>query len=83
MPVAAPLSAGKKYAMANNTEENSAEFKRGWNTALLAARGWHEAQAKQAIVQAKRSRFPKNLERESEIHLRSAEMMITLSPDDV
>ena len=46
-------------------------------------RYWHEAQAKQAIVQSKRTRFPKNLEREAEVHLRSAERIAALSPDDV
>jgi hypothetical protein len=69
--------------MAKATVENSAEFRRGWDAALLAARDWHEAKAKQALVQARRSRFPKNLERESEVHKHSAEMIITISPDDV
>lgn len=59
------------------------EFRRGWNAAIRAARDWHEGQAKQALVLARRSRFPKNLERESEVHKRSAEMMVTLSPEDV
>jgi hypothetical protein len=35
------------------------------------------------MVQARRSRFPKALEREAEFHTRSAEMMMTISPDDV
>ena len=61
----------------------TAEYQRGWNAALLAARYWHEAQAKQAMVQSRRSRFPKNLEREAEVHKKSAELIITLSPDDV
>jgi hypothetical protein len=65
------------------TTETSAEFQRGWDAAILAARDWHEAKAKQAMVQARRSRFPKNLEREAEVHMRSAEMMTTLSPNDV
>jgi hypothetical protein len=69
--------------MARVTEDNSAEFRRGWEAALLAARDWHEAKAKQALVQARRSRFPKTLEREAEVHKHSAEMMTTLSPDDV
>lgn len=64
-------------------DENSAEFQRGWDAALLAARAWHEAQAKQALVQARRSRFPKALERAAEVHRHSAEMIVTLSPDDV
>jgi hypothetical protein len=61
----------------------SSEFQRGWKAALLAARDWHDSQAKKAMVQAKRSRFPKNLEREAEVHQRSAEAIVTLSPDDV
>jgi hypothetical protein len=65
-----------------NTEITS-EFHRGWLAAILAAREWHEAQAKKIMVQAKRSRFPKNLEREAEVHQRSAELIIALSPDDV
>ena len=69
--------------MVKATEDNGAEFQRGWEAALLAARSWHEAQAKQALVQSRRTRFPKNLEREAEVHKRSAEMITTLSPDDV
>jgi hypothetical protein len=61
----------------------TAEFQRGWEAALVAARDWHESQAKKAIVQAKRSRFPKNLEREAEVHQKSAELIVTLSPEDV
>jgi hypothetical protein len=59
------------------------EFRRGWDAAILSVRQWHEAQAKKAMVQARRSRFPKNLEREAEVHQRSAELIGTLSPDDV
>ena len=59
------------------------EFQRGWNAALLAVRAWHEAKAKQAMVQARRSRFPKTLEREAKFHRHSAELIGTLSPDDV
>jgi len=58
-------------------------YRLGWEAALLAVRQWHEAQAKRAMVQARRSRFPKNFEREAEVHLRSAEVIVTLSPDDV
>jgi hypothetical protein len=58
-------------------------FRRGWNAAILAVRRWHEAQASKVMVQAKRSQFPKNLEREAEVHKRSAELVGTLSPDDV
>ena len=63
--------------------EITPEFQRGWDEALLAARHWHESQAKKAMVEARRSRFPKNLEREAEVHQRSAEIIATLSPDDV
>jgi hypothetical protein len=59
------------------------EFQRGWAAALLAARDWHESQARKALVQARRSRFPKNLEREAEVHQKSSELIVTLSPDDV
>ena len=58
------------------------EFQLGWDAALLAAQRWHEAQAKKTLIQAKRSRFPKNLEREAEVHQKSAEMIVLLSPDD-
>ncbi len=66
----------------SNTEI-TLEFKRGWDAALLAVRRWHEAQASKTMIQARRSRFPKNLEREAEVHQRSAELIGTLSPDDV
>jgi hypothetical protein len=69
--------------MATPPDNNNAEFLRGWNAAIAAARGWHEARAKQAMVQSRRTRFPKNLEREAEVHRHCAEMMPTLSPDDV
>jgi hypothetical protein len=69
--------------MATVKDQNSTEFHSGWNAALLAARDWHEAKARQAMVQSRRTRFPKNLEREAEVHKRSAEMIMTLSPDDV
>ena len=59
------------------------EFQRGWDAALFAARQWHEDQAKKTLIQARRSRFPKNLEREAEVHSKSAVMLGTLSPDDV
>ena len=62
--------------------EITPEFQRGWAAAILVARQWHEARAKQSLVQARRSRFPKNLEREAEVHQRSAELLATLSPDD-
>jgi hypothetical protein len=59
------------------------EFQRGWDAALAAARDWHESKAKQALVLSRRSRFPKNLEREAEVHTASAQIIQTLSPDDV
>ena len=69
--------------MTDPSTEITSEFQRGWDAALLAARSWHESQAKKALVLARRSRFPKNFEREAEVHQRSAEMITTLSPDDV
>ena len=69
--------------MASTMDQNNAEFQRGWDAAILAARSWHEAKAGQAMVQSRRTRFPKALEREAEFHKHSAEMMMTLSPDDV
>lgn len=62
--------------------EITPEFQRGWDAALLAVRYWHESRAKKTLIQAKRNRFPKSLEREAEVHQRSAEMIATLSPDD-
>lgn len=66
------------------TDQNTTDcdFQRGWDAAIRAVRFWYEAQAKQAMVQLRRSRFPKNLEREAEIHTRCAEQVATLSPDD-
>lgn len=63
--------------------EITPEFQRGWAAALIAVRAWHESQAKKTLIQARRSRFPKNLEREAEVHQRSAEMIGVLSPHDV
>jgi hypothetical protein len=59
------------------------EFQRGWDAAILAVRQWHESQAKKTLIAARRSRFPKNLEREAEVHEKSAELIAVLSPDDV
>jgi hypothetical protein len=67
----------------SETPETTQEFQRGWDAALMAARHWHEAQAQKTMVHARRSRFPKNLEREAEVHRKSAELIVTLSPDDV
>lgn len=69
--------------MADPLSQITPEFQRGWDAALLAVRYWHESQAKKALIQARRNRFPKNFEREAEVHQRSAEMIATLSPDDV
>ena len=69
--------------MANGGNQISDDYRRGWQAALAAARSWHEAKAKQALVQANRSRFPKNLEREADVHRQSAELIVTLSPEDV
>jgi transposase len=69
--------------MADATDKISADFQRGWDAAIRAARDWHESKAKQALVLSRRTRFPKNLEREAEVHRHSAEMLPTLSPDDV
>jgi hypothetical protein len=69
--------------MATTTDGTSVEFQQGWAAALLAARSWHEGRAKQAMVQSKRTQFPKNFEREAAVHAHSAEMIVTLSPDDV
>ena len=65
------------------TDQTAAgDFQDGWDAAIRAVRLWHGAQAKQAMVQSRRSRFPKNLEREAEVHSRCAEQIMTLSPDD-
>ena len=69
--------------MTKVADQANSEFQRGWDAALRAARSWHEGQASQAMVQSRRTRFPKNLEREAEVHRRSAEMIVNLSPDDV
>ena len=58
--------------MAEPKDDISAEFQRGWDAAILAARSWHEAKAKQALVQSRRTRFPKALEREAEVHQNAA-----------
>ena len=74
---------GTTCRMTDQSAEITPEFQRGWNAALLAARQWHESQAKKTLVQAGRSRFPKTLEREAEVHQLSAERVVLLSPDDV
>jgi hypothetical protein len=57
------------------------EFERGWAAALRAAQAWHESKAKQILVQAKRTRFPKTLEQQAETHRHAAEVIATLSPE--
>jgi hypothetical protein len=69
--------------MVTAADETSAEYQRGWDAAILAACSWHEGKAKQALVQSRITRFPETLEHEAEGHRHSAEMMMTLSPDDV
>jgi hypothetical protein len=69
--------------MTKTPSDKDLEFQRGWDAAIGAASSWHEAKAKQAMVQSTRTRFPKNLEREAELHKRCAELIINLSPDDV
>jgi len=69
--------------MAAQDEALTPEFRRGWAAAVAAARAWHLAQAKQCLVQAGRSRFPKNFEREAEVHTRAAERVGLLGPEDV
>ncbi len=68
--------------MTNPAPAITPEFQLGWDAALLAVRQWHESQAKKTLIAARRSRFPKNLEREAEFHQKSAEMVGLLSPDD-
>ena len=68
--------------MAKTLEEETPDFRRGWEAAVLASRHWHENKAKQTLVLARRSRFPKALERDAEVHKVSAEMMGTLTPED-
>ena len=62
---------------------NSDDYTRGWHAALQAARYWQEAQAKRALIMERRERFPKNLEREAEVHQRCAEQITALDPEDV
>jgi hypothetical protein len=75
--------AAEKQEHSMATDQHGAEFQLGWDAAIRAAHDWHEARAKQTMILARRSRFPKNLEREAEVHKQSAGMMLTLSPDDV
>jgi len=74
---------GVRLTMTGPASPITKEFQRGWDTALRAVRDWHDSQAKKTLIQARRDRFPKNLEREAEVHRRSAEIIVTLTPDDV
>ena len=68
--------------MARMLDDETPEFRRGWEAAVLAARYWHEDKFKQTLVLSRRSRFPKMLERDAEVHKYSAGMMATLMPED-
>ena len=68
--------------MARTLDGETPEFRRGWEAAVLAARHWHEDKAKQTLVLARRSRFPKALERDAEVHRLAAGMMDTLTLED-
>ena len=46
--------------MIKESDKKNADFQRGWDAALQAAKAWHEGKAKQAMVQSTRTRFPKN-----------------------
>jgi hypothetical protein len=61
---------------------STSDFQRGWDAAILAVRQWHESQAKKTLIQARRSRFPKSLERDAELHQKAADAIALLSPDD-
>ena len=39
--------------MARTLDEETPEFRRGWEAAVLAARYWHESKAKLALVLAR------------------------------
>lgn len=56
------------------------EFERGWAAALQAASDWHRDKAKQVLVQARRSRFPKSLEQQAETHRLAADVLPGLEP---
>jgi hypothetical protein len=73
----------QEFPMTDPSTKLTPEFQGGWDAALLAARYWRESQAKKALIQAGRNRFPKNLEREAAVHQRSAALIAALSPDEV
>ena len=74
---------GIRLTMTGPASPITEEFQRGCDAALRAVRNWHDSQAKKTLIQARRDRFPKNLEREAEVHRRSAEVIVTLTLDDV
>lgn len=78
-----PFPAAPRSAYPAAMPDHSPDYIAGWEAALEAAHHWHLAQAKQAKVLSTRTRFPKNLEREAEVHERAAGLVTTLSPDDV
>jgi len=69
--------------MTKAADQHGAEFQRGWDAAILAARGLARGEGKAGPRAVAAHPVPKNLEREAEVHKHSAEMMMTLSPDDV
>jgi hypothetical protein len=83
VPVEPPRCKGAGATYDRSCHRDHPRIPARWDAALMAARFWHESQAKKALIQARRSRFPKNFEREAEVHQRPAEMITTLSPDDV
>ncbi|HME26991.1 MAG TPA: hypothetical protein VKI44_37655 [Acetobacteraceae bacterium] len=74
---------GVRLTMTGPASPITKEFQRGWDAALRAVREWHDSQAKKTLIQARRDRFPKNLEREAEVHRRSGEIIVTLTPGNV
>lgn len=67
--------------MPDEDRENKG-FRLGWDAALAAVHAWHLAQSKQALALSRRSRFPKSLERDAELHAHAAELITTLDPSD-
>jgi hypothetical protein len=47
--------------MTNPVAEITPESQRGWDAALVAARTWHESEAKKSLIQAKTQQVPKEL----------------------
>jgi hypothetical protein len=67
----------------NEALDKTPEYRRGWAAAIAAVSQWHAAKSKQAQVQARRARFPKQLENEAALLTRLADEVRILSPDDV